>query len=99
MGLIQEVLKTMNTELKRIEICLQRLTEEQVWLRFKPEMNSVGNLCVHLAGNEYQHFVSGVGQRHNIRERSMEFAAEGGYSKVELIGLLHDTRNASAQIL
>jgi hypothetical protein len=99
MPLIQDVLKTMNTELERIVLCLERLTEEQVWYRCKPNMNSIGNLCLHLAGNEYQQIVSAIGNKPNIRERSAEFTANGNYTKERLIALLRDVRSESARVL
>lgn len=96
---IDEILKTMNTELNRILTCLDNLTEDQIWYRFKPSMNSIGNLCVHLAGNEYQHFISGIGNKPNIRQRTLEFTSERTYSRHELKDLLNDTRNQSTSVL
>jgi hypothetical protein len=97
--IVSEVLKTMNTQLERIETCLNLLTYEQIWTRLQPNMNSIGNLCVHLAGNEYQHFISGVGQKPLIRERTLEFTMQGGYSKDELIKLLRSVRSEAVNEL
>ncbi|MNC41282.1 DinB superfamily protein [compost metagenome] len=99
MGYVHEVIRTMDTELNRIFTCLETLSEDQVWYRFKPTMNSIGNLCLHLVGNEYQHFVSGIGGNPNIRKRSMEFKSDGIYSKHEIKELLTKTRNESLSIL
>lgn len=93
--IVSEVLKTMDTQLERIERCINTLNDDQVWTRLQPSMNSIGNLCVHLAGNEYQHFVSSIGQKPLIRDRSLEFTTEGGYSKDELISLLRSVRSES----
>ena len=95
MSLINDIIRTMDTELDRILLCLDYVTEEQIWYRFKSEMNSIGNLCVHLAGNEYQHFVSGIGNTPNIRQRSFEFTADHEFTKEELKALLKHTRNES----
>ena len=62
-------------------------------------MNSIGNLCLHLAGNEYQNFVSAIGNRPFIRERTREFTTDGGLSKEELIILLRKTRSESEDVL
>jgi hypothetical protein len=97
--IVSEVLKTMNTQLDRIETCLNSLTHDQIWKRLQPNMNSIGNLCVHLAGNEYQHFVSGVGRKPLIRERSLEFTMQGNYAKDELVQLLRSVRNESIKEL
>ncbi|MNW43193.1 Protein of unknown function [Fontibacillus panacisegetis] len=99
MGYVEEIIRTMNTELNRILTCLDMLSEDQVWYRFKSNMNSIGNLCLHLAGNEYQHFVSGIGNNSNVRKRSMEFTSDRLYSKNELKELLTRTRNESMSIL
>jgi uncharacterized damage-inducible protein DinB len=68
----------------RIEACLGRLTEEQVWARGSENENAVGNLVLHLAGNLRQWIVAGVGGAPDIRERDREFSARGGGSILEL---------------
>ncbi|MFK7692708.1 DinB family protein [Paenibacillus sp. HJGM_3] len=93
------VLNEMNKQLNRIEACLSLLSDEQVWHRYKPNMNSIGNLCLHLAGNEYQHFVSGIGKAPFIRARSEEFTINDGLTGNELIRLLKDVRRQSSSIL
>src|SRR5918997_2340993 len=47
--------------LPKIEHCLEKLSDEDVWWRANPESNSIGNLLLHLAGNARQWIVSGVG--------------------------------------
>jgi len=61
--------------LPKIERCLERLTEEQVWWRANPDSNSVGNLLLHLSGNARQWIVAGVGGGDDARERQAEFDA------------------------
>jgi uncharacterized damage-inducible protein DinB len=96
---IEEVLKQMNTQLNRIEICLNKLSEEDIWNKIKSSTNSIGNLCIHLAGNEYQHFVSGIGGQPFIRERSEEFNASNAMNKEELIKRLRFVRQESTSVL
>src|ERR1700691_5757570 len=62
----------------RIEDCLGRLTEEQIWARGAETENAVGNLVLHLSGNVRQWIVAGVGGRPDVRQRDAEFAARGG---------------------
>jgi uncharacterized damage-inducible protein DinB len=97
LGLI--VLQEMNKQLQRIEACLDLLSDEQIWSRLKPNMNSIGNLCMHLAGNEYQHFVSGIGKAAFERMRSEEFSTDQGMSGKELKQRLQDVRRQSTSIL
>ena len=61
--------------LPKIERCLERLTDDQVWWRANADSNSVGNLLLHLAGNARQWIVSGVGGAGDARERQAEFDA------------------------
>ena len=70
--------------LSRIEACLDKLNEEQVWARGSENENAVGNLVLHLSGNVRQWIVSGVGGAPDTRERDGEFSARGGGSVSEL---------------
>jgi len=62
----------------RIEDCLGRLTDDQIWMRNSPNENAVGNLVLHLCGNVNQWIGSGVAGRPDVRERDKEFEARGG---------------------
>ncbi|WP_433942818.1 DUF1572 family protein [Paenibacillus sp. SN-8-1] len=97
--LVKDVMEDMNKQLDRIERSLHLLNDELIWMRMKDSMNSIGNLCLHLAGNEYQNVVSAIGGRPFIRERSREFTTSGGISKDELISLLRKTRSESESVL
>jgi uncharacterized damage-inducible protein DinB len=63
---------------QRIEICVGKLTAEQVWARGAANENAVGNLVLHLAGNVRQWIVSGVGGAPDRRDRDSEFEAQSG---------------------
>lgn len=97
--LIKHVMEDMNKQLDRMEKSLNQLNDELIWKRKKNSLNSIGNLCLHLAGNEYQNFVSAIGNRPFIRERTREFTTDGGISKEELIILLRQTRSESENVL
>lgn len=64
----------------RIHSCLDRLTDDQIWMRGHESANSTGNLVLHLSGNLRQWIGSGVAAMENIRDRDAEFAARGGVS-------------------
>jgi hypothetical protein len=82
--LISNVLEDMDKQLHRIIKSLSNLDDEMIWKRLKVSTNSVGNLCLHLAGNEYQNFVSAIGNKAFIRKRSQgEFNIEGGMTRDE----------------
>ncbi|MFB9327894.1 DinB family protein [Paenibacillus aurantiacus] len=98
-GLAKDVMEDMNKQLDRIERSLNLLNDELVWKRSKDSMNSIGNICLHLAGNEYQNIASAIGNEPFVRERSREFTTDGGLSKDELISLLRRTRSESERVL
>ena len=62
----------------RIDDCLGRLDDGQVWFRGGENQNAIGNLVLHLAGNVRQWIVSGVGGAPDVRDRDSEFTAAGG---------------------
>jgi len=57
----------------KIEHCLNQLDDQQIWWRPAEDMNSIGNLLLHLAGNLRQWVVSGVGDAVDTRQRQLEF--------------------------
>jgi len=75
----------------QIEHCLCQLDEEQLWWRAKPDLNSIGNLVLHLCGNVGQWIVSGVGGRADVRNRPSEFDADIRTPKAELHTQLRTT--------
>lgn len=68
----------------RIDDCLARLDEEQIWRRGSEAENSVGNLVLHLCGNLRQWIGTGVAGLPDVRRREEEFAARGGIESAEL---------------
>jgi uncharacterized damage-inducible protein DinB len=83
----------------RIEVCLDKLSEEQVWTRGNESSNSCGNLCLHLAGNVRQWIIHGVAGEPDVRQRDSEFAARGGETKEALRSRLRATVEEACGIL
>jgi uncharacterized damage-inducible protein DinB len=77
--------------LPKIERCLERLSDEEVWWRAGEESNSIGNLLLHLAGNARQWIVSGVGGSRDLRVRQEEFDERSVLSRAELLVRLKQT--------
>lgn len=77
--------------LPKIEHCLEKLTDEQIWWRANEESNSVGNLILHLCGNARQWIISGIGSRPDARVRDAEFAQREVITRDELLVLLRST--------
>src|SRR4051812_21861961 len=81
----------------RIEVCLGKLTEDQIWTRGGENENSIGNLVLHLTGNVRQWIVSTLGNNPIPRDRDSEFNTRRGPPAAELIRTLRDTVEQAAQ--
>jgi len=77
--------------LPKIERCLEKLTDEQIWWRANGESNSIGNLILHLCGNARQWIVCGVGSAPDARNRDSEFEQRDLIPRNELTALLRST--------
>ncbi len=77
--------------LPKIERCLEKLTDEQIWWRSNPETNSIGNLVLHISGNARQWIVCGLGGDPDKRERDAEFHERGVITRDELLSRLKGT--------
>jgi hypothetical protein len=83
----------------RIVHCVGQLTDEQVWHRGLPGLNSIGNLILHLCGNLGQWVVSGLGGASDTRNRPAEFAERNGIPKAALLQKLDAVVAESKRIL
>ena len=77
--------------LPKVQRCLEKLTDEQIWWRPNDESNSIGNLILHLCGNARQWIVCGVGDAPDARNRDAEFAQRDIVPRGELRSLLETT--------
>src|SRR6185436_14366617 len=77
--------------LPKIERCLEKLTDEQIWWRPNEESNSIGNLILHLCGNARQWIICGVGCQPDHRNRDAEFERRDPIPRAELLTLLRST--------
>jgi|SRR5215216_275970 len=85
--------------LPKIERCLEKLTDEQIWWRANEESNSIGNLLLHLCGNARQWIVCGVGGQPDNRNRDAEFEQRDAIARDELLTLLRSTLSDVATTL
>ncbi len=74
----------------RIKICLEKLSEEQVWQAPNKSSNSVGNLILHLIGNGRQWIFSGLMDQKDDRNRAAEFEKNSACPKSELLQMMAD---------
>lgn len=85
------IVAELNDATRTIEHCIGQLSTEQVWRRPAPEMNGIGNLILHVAGNIRQWIIAGVGGAQDTRNRPEEFAEQGPIEPTELMQRLHNT--------
>jgi uncharacterized damage-inducible protein DinB len=77
--------------LPKIERCLEKLSDEQIWWRANEESNSIGNLILHLCGNARQWIVCGLGSAPDLRNRDSEFEQRDVIARDDLAALLRST--------
>ena len=83
----------------RIKHCLGQLTDDQVWHRSQPGLNSIGNLILHLSGNLRQWIVAGLGGAPDVRNRPAEFAQRVPVPKDELVRRLEAVVEETKRVL
>jgi uncharacterized damage-inducible protein DinB len=85
--------------LPKIETCLHRLGEEDVWWRPNDASNSVGNLILHLCGNVTMWIIGGVGGRKFERNRQQEFDERRHIPKAELLTKLRRVIDEADEVI
>ena len=85
--------------LRKIEHCVAQLSDEQLWWRSSPSMNSIGNLMLHLCGNVGQWIVAGLSGSEDTRRRQQEFDEQGPIPKADLLRQINDTVQAASDVL
>jgi uncharacterized damage-inducible protein DinB len=85
--------------LPKIERCIERLTDEEIWWRPNEESNSIGNLLLHLSGNVRQWIICGLGGDLDQRYRQQEFDERSHIPKSDLIAKLRETVIEAATVL
>ncbi len=99
----EEFLRVSRYELEqgrvKIEACLAKLSDEQIWSRSNEIENSVGNLVIHLAGNARQWIIAGIGGEPDDRDRDSEFSRREAISAEELRSTLAATMHGVDRVL
>lgn len=81
----EEFRRRMQEEsLMRINACLDFMTEENIWFSPNENVNSTGNLVLHLCGNINQYINATLGEEKDNRERSLEFSSNKTHNKKAL---------------
>ena len=96
---IEQSLEFINQSTSKIKSCMKELGERDVWYSPNENLNSVGNLVLHLSGNIREYIISSLGGEPDIRERDLEFSTRGGFTNAELINKLEDTVDEANNII
>lgn len=83
----------------KIDRCLDRLTDHDIWWRPNDASNSVGNLILHLCGNVTMWVIGGVGRRPFERNRQLEFDERREISASDLRGRLNRVMREADEVL
>jgi hypothetical protein len=94
-----EASRALDNSVARIKHCLGQLSNEQVWHRPDSELNSIGNLLLHLAGNVRQWLVAGLGNAADTRNRPAEFAERGPIPNKDLLAKLQAAVDEAKPVL
>jgi len=83
----------------KIERCLERLTEKEIWWRPNEASNSIGNLILHLCGNVTMWILGGVGSLPFERHRQQEFDERREIPASELRQRMRDVMARADEVL
>ena len=96
---VTEPRQQLDASISLIRHCLDQLDDSQVWWRPRQDMNSVGNLLLHLAGNLKQRFGSVIGGEPDDRDRFGEFTERKPIPKGDLLRSFEETAGRADEIL
>ncbi|WP_299534194.1 DUF1572 family protein [Ulvibacterium sp.] len=96
---IAQSIYRMDESTRMVHICMEQLSEEEIWRRHNESSNSIGNQILHLCGNITQYAIAALGQAADSRDRDKEFEARSGYSKSQLVHMLVDTVERAKRVM
>jgi len=83
----------------KIERCLDRLSDSDIWWRPNETSNSIGNLVLHLSGNVCMWIIGGVGELPFERHRQREFDERRKIPAAELLSRLKGIVQQADEVL
>jgi uncharacterized damage-inducible protein DinB len=97
--LIAQCILRMRESEERIVKCLNELNEQELWQSPNAQLSAVANLVLHLCGNIRQYAISSLRGTTDVRNRKLEFSANGGQSREELLNLFTTTINEATSVI
>lgn len=77
--------------LARILQCIHLLGDDGLWYAPNKNVNSIGNLVLHLSGNITQYIHTTFGSQEDQRNRALEFSSNKTHSKEQLIKAIKES--------
>ncbi|MCB0738367.1 MAG: DUF1572 family protein, partial [Bacteroidetes bacterium] len=74
----------LKDNLRFITICLEKLSENEVWQAENETCNSVGNQILHVCGNMQQYAINAILKQKDSRDRDSEFSSKNTLNKAQL---------------
>jgi uncharacterized damage-inducible protein DinB len=89
----------LDASLPRLKSSLEKMTDDEIWIRPNAHTVSAGNLVLHLCGNVRQWIGVGLGGKADDRKRQEEFDERGPIALEELLRKLDATLAEAAEVL
>lgn len=86
-----QMAQLLDQSMDKIQHCLEQLDDRQIWWRPQPQLNSIGNLLLHVAGNLRQWSTVSLAGLPDDRERDEEFSVEQDIPKRDLLEHVEST--------
>jgi len=96
---IEQSIYRIEESTQRIIKCLDEIDDTEIWKSPNDQLNSIGNLILHLCGNIRQYTISALGGAKDTRERDKEFSTKTGPSKSALLNQLVHTVSEATGII
>ena len=97
--LVKNALYRMDESTRMIKKSLSDISEDELWQKPNPSLNSIANLMLHLCGNISQYVISSLGETEDKRKRDAEFSATDGLTKAELLKKLEDVVDTAKRVI
>ena len=97
--IVENALYRMDESTRMIKKSLVEISEDEVWQKPNPSLNSIANLMLHLCGNISQYVISSLGETEDKRNRDDEFSVTGGLTKDELFTKLESVVDDAKRVI
>jgi hypothetical protein len=85
------VARNLQVTSERLELCIDTVPEDRLWVDFAPNLASPGNLVLHLVGNLSQYVLRTLGGNPYLRQRAKEFTLKPETGREALKSMLRET--------